>query len=53
MLNELWQEYCRGDDSDFLLGEIYAYVECLEVILQSEGADHDVLLDLEARYGIR
>ena len=52
-LDEAWEEYSGGNKSDFLLGKIYAYVECLEIIMQQEGCDNDVLLALEEQYGIR
>ena len=52
-LDEIWEEYSKGDESDFLLGEIYGYVECLEIILQYEGVDNATILALEKRYGIR
>lgn len=52
-LDEIWEEYSQGDESEFLLGEIYGYVECLEIILQSEGVDNETILALESRYGIR
>lgn len=38
---------------DFLLGEIYAYIECLEIIMKRRGVDDKTLLALEAKYGIR
>ena len=52
-LDEAWDEYCCGNESEFLQGKIYAYVECLEVILQSEGVSDEALLALEEQYGIR
>lgn len=53
-LDEAWEEYrCCESDSEFLLGKIYAYVECLEVILQQNGVSNDALLALEKQYGIR
>lgn len=52
-LDEAWDEYCGGDDSEFLLGKIYAYVECLEILLHSEGIADETLIELESRYGIR
>ena len=42
-----------GETDDFLIGEIYAYIECLEIILQKQGVDNNTLLALEAKYGIR
>lgn len=39
--------------TDFLTGEIYAYIECLEIILQRQGVDNKTLLALEAKYGIK
>lgn len=52
-LEEVWQEYNQGNKSDFLLGELYAYMECLEVILKRQGVDNDTLLALEEHFGIR
>ncbi len=52
-LDETWEEYRRGYDTDFLLGKIYAYVECMELILQSEGVSDEMLRAFEERYGIR
>lgn len=52
-LDEVWAEYSQGDKSDFLLGQIYAYIECLETILQNAGVDNETLLDIERQYGIR
>lgn len=52
-LDEAWEEYCRGNESEFLLGKVYAYVECMEIILQSEGMDDEILRVLEEQYGIR
>lgn len=52
-LDEAWDEYCYCEESDFVLGKIYAYIECLEIILQSEGVDNDTLLALEEKYHIR
>lgn len=52
-LEEVWQEYNQGNKSEFLLGEIYAYVECLEVLLRKQGVDNDTLLAIEEHYGIR
>lgn len=39
--------------TDFLLGEIYAYVECLEIIWGWKGVDTATMLALEAKCGIR
>lgn len=52
-LDDVWNEYCNCDTSDFLLGQLYAYMECLEVILKSEGVDNSTMLALEEQYGIR
>lgn len=52
-LDEIWEEYSQGNKSEFLLGEIYAYIECLEIILQYKGVDNKTLLALEKHYGIR
>lgn len=52
-LDEAWSEYSGGYESEFLLGKIYAYIECLEIILQSEGIDNEELLALEEKYGIK
>lgn len=52
-LDEVWKEYCQGNKTDFLLGQIYAYVECLEVLMQCEGVDNQTQLDIETRYGLR
>ena len=51
-LDEAWEEYRNGYESDFLLGKIYAYVECMEIILQSEGMSDEMLRDFEQQYGI-
>lgn len=52
-LDELLEDYDNTNQSEFLLGGLYAYTECLEIILQSEGVDNDTLLALEQHYGIR
>lgn len=40
------------DRTDFVEGQIYAYVECLETIL-SDTANKEELMNLERKYGIR
>ena len=52
-LDEVWNEYCSFGRTEFLLGKIYAYVECLEIIMELDGADNDEMLALESLYGIR
>ena len=52
-LDELLEDCDNSTDSEFLMGEMYAYTECLEIILQSDGVDNDTLLALEQHYGIR
>lgn len=52
-LDELRETYFQEDNSEFYLGEAYAYVECLEVILEYKGADNETLLSIEERYGIK
>lgn len=52
-LDEAWDDYCYGGNSEFVLGKIYAYVEVLEEMLSKEGASDESLLDLERQYGIR
>lgn len=52
-LEEVQEEREQDDESEFLLGETYAFVECLEVILKSKGVDNETLLNIEKRYGIR
>ena len=52
-LEEVREERCQDTESEFLLGEAYAYVECLEVILKRQGVDNETLLTIEKRYGIR
>ena len=52
-LDEAWDEYCGGNESEFLLGKIYAYVECMEIIFQSEGMGDEMLRAFEEQYGIR
>ena len=39
--------------TDFLTGEVYAYIECLEIILSRQGVDNKTLLAIEAKYGIK
>lgn len=51
-LDEALEEY-RCYKSDFLLGKVYAYVDCVEIILYSEGVDDDALLAFEEHCGIR
>jgi len=41
------------ENSEFLQGELYAYLECLEIILQGQGVDNAELLALEERLGVR
>lgn len=38
--------------NEFQLGEIYAYLECLEIILCNEGVRRDEIMALEKKYGI-
>ncbi len=52
-LDEVWDEYCGGYESEFLLGKIYAYIECLELMLQHDGIDNKMLLELEVKYGLK
>jgi hypothetical protein len=37
---------------EFICGETYAYVECLEIILIASGADDNALRELERKYGV-
>lgn len=46
-------EIKEADMTEFLLGETYAYIECLEIIWESFGIDNKTMLALEAKYGIR
>lgn len=46
-------EIMETDKTEFLLGEIYAYVECLEIIWQWKGVDNATMLALEAKCGIK
>ncbi len=39
-------------DDEFLLGETYAFLECLEIILLSTDTERAVMLGLEKKYGI-
>lgn len=43
----------EGIKTEFVLGEVYAYIECLEIIWQRKGVDNQTMLALEAKYGIR
>lgn len=52
-LDEAWDEYCLGYQSEFIMGKIYGYVECLEELLRCEGVENSELLLLEEQYGIR
>lgn len=52
-LEEVREERCQDSESEFLLGETYAFVECLEVILKDKGVDNETLLIIEKRYGVR
>lgn len=52
-LAEVQDERRIDPESEFLLGEVYAYIECLEVILKNGGAEDEELLNLEERFGIR
>lgn len=47
------EELNDEEPTEFVLGEKYAYIECLEKILQSKGIDNETLLSLEKKYGIR
>lgn len=38
--------------TEFVCGETYAYIECLEIILIHNGADENALRELELKYGI-
>ncbi len=38
--------------NEFQLGEIYAYLACLEIILFNEGVRRDEIMALEKKYGI-
>ena len=53
-LNEIRETSRNGSDkTNFELGEVYAYVDCLEMLLQYQGVENCVLLALEEKYGIR
>lgn len=52
-LEELREELSQDAESEFLLGQAYAFVECLEVILKSNGENDEELLSIERRYGLR
>lgn len=45
-------ELLLSQDSDFTEGEMYAYLECLELILLLCGVKRDKLIELEEQYGI-
>ena len=44
---------CGTENTEFLVGEIHAYLDCLEIILQSKGVDRQQILLVEEKYGIR
>lgn len=46
------KELVAVGDNDFANGEIYAYVECLELILILSGVKPKKLIKLERKYGI-
>lgn len=41
------------DKTDFLMGEVYAYIECLEILLKKQGKDNEAILELEKKFGIK
>lgn len=49
----LYEIRSEGITTEFVLGEVYAYIECLEIIWQRKGVDNQTMLALEAKYGIR
>lgn len=52
-LDEAWEEYRCVVQSEFLLGKIYAFTECLEMIMYAEGVADEYIIELEERYGLR
>ena len=46
-------EIMEAEMTDFLLGEVYAYVECLEIIWEWKGVGNTTMHALEAKCGIR
>ena len=52
-LDEAWDEYRCGVQSEFLLGKIYAFTECLEILPYAEGTADEDIIELEERYGLR
>ena len=51
-LKELRMNAPEKRDDEFLLGETYAFLECLEIILLSTDTERAVMLGLEKKYGI-
>lgn len=51
-LKELRMNAPGKRDDEFLLGETYAFLECLEIILLSTDTERAVMLGLEKKYGI-
>lgn len=38
--------------TEIVCGEIYAYIECLEIILTGKGVNEETLRELELKYGV-
>lgn len=51
-LKELRMNAPEKRDDEFLLGETYAFLECLEIILLSTDTERAVMLGFEKKYGI-
>lgn len=47
------EELNEEEQTEFVIGEKYAYIECLEILLQSKGVENEMLITLEKKYGIR
>lgn len=53
-LDEIAEARKNGaSNEDFLLGELHAYIDCLETILTSKGVSNNALLAIEEKYGLR
>ncbi len=50
---ECLDELNEAVENDFVMGEKYAYIECLEILLQDKGIKNETMLALEKKYGIR
>lgn len=46
---ECLDELNEAAENDFVMGEKYAYIECLEILLQDKGIKNETMLALEKK----